>query len=58
MVMDEDVCASLKQLARKEGLLHSSPAGAAAAAAHKVAGFFGSGKLESLQFFRMELRDV
>jgi len=44
MVMDEDVCASLKQLARKEGLLGGWSSGAAAAAAYKIAERLGSGK--------------
>jgi len=44
MVMDEDVCASLKQLARKEGLLGGWSSGAAATAAYKVAERLGSGK--------------
>jgi len=44
MVMDEDVCASLKQLARKEGLLGGWSSGAAATAAYKVAERLGAGK--------------
>lgn len=44
MVMDEDVCASLKRLARKEGLLGGWSSGAAATAAYKVAERLGSGK--------------
>jgi cysteine synthase A len=44
MVMDEDVSASLKQLARKEGLLGGWSSGAAATAAYKVAERLGSGK--------------
>ncbi|HJX93183.1 MAG TPA: cysteine synthase family protein [Pyrinomonadaceae bacterium] len=44
MVMDEDVCASLKQLARKEGLLGGWSSGAAATAAYKVAERLGSKK--------------
>jgi len=44
MVMDEDVCASLKLLARKEGVLGGWSSGAAATAAYKVAERLGSGK--------------
>jgi cysteine synthase A len=44
MVMDEDVCASLKRLARSEGLLGGWSSGAAATAACKVAERLGPGK--------------
>ena len=44
MVMDEDVCASLKRLARNEGLLGGWSSGAAATAAYKVAERLGQGK--------------
>ena len=44
MVMDEDVCASLKSLARLEGLLGGWSSGAAATAAYKVAERLGPGK--------------
>lgn len=44
MVMDEDVCASLKRLARSEGLLGGWSSGAAATAACKVAERLGTGK--------------
>ena len=44
MVMDEDVCASLKRLATKEGLLGGWSSGAAATAAYKVAERLGPGK--------------
>lgn len=44
MVMDEDVCSSLKRLARREGLLGGWSSGAAATAAYKVAERLGSGK--------------
>lgn len=44
MVMDEDVCSSLKRLARKEGLLGGWSSGAAATAAYKVAERLGPGK--------------
>jgi cysteine synthase len=44
MVKDEDVCASLKRLARLEGLLGGWSSGAAAAAAYKIAERFGMGK--------------
>src|SRR4029079_18374261 len=44
MVMDEDVCASLKMLARKEGLLGGWSSGAAATAAYKIAERLGPGK--------------
>jgi len=44
MVMDEDVCASLKLLARKEGLLGGWSSGAAATAAYKIAERLGPGK--------------
>ena len=44
MVMDEDVCASLKRLATKEGLLGGWSSGAAATASYKVAERLGPGK--------------
>lgn len=44
MVMDEDVCLSLKRLARQEGLLGGWSSGAAATAAHKIAERLGPGK--------------
>ncbi len=44
MVMDEDVCTSLRRLAKKEGLLGGWSSGAAAAAAYKVAERLGPGK--------------
>ena len=44
MVMDEDVCSSLKRLARHEGLLGGWSSGAAATAAYKIAERLGSGK--------------
>ena len=44
MVMDEDVCSSLKRLARQEGLLGGWSSGAAATAAYKVAERLGPGK--------------
>ena len=44
MVMDEEVCAALKKIARVEGLLGGWSTGAAAAAAYKVAERLGSGK--------------
>jgi cysteine synthase A len=44
MVMDEDVCASLKRLARCEGLLGGWSSGAAATAAYKIAERLGPGK--------------
>jgi cysteine synthase len=44
MVMDEEVCASLKSLARKEGLLGGWSSGAAATAAYKIAERLGPGK--------------
>jgi len=44
MVMDEDVCAALKRLATKEGLLGGWSSGAAATAAYKVAERLGPGK--------------
>ena len=44
MVMDEDVCASLKSLARNEGLLGGWSSGAAATAAYIIAERLGPGK--------------
>lgn len=44
MVMDEDVCAALKRLATKEGLLGGWSSGAAATASYKVAERLGPGK--------------
>jgi cysteine synthase A len=44
MVMDEDVCSSLKRLARQEGLLGGWSSGAAATAAYKIAERLGAGK--------------
>ena len=44
MVMDEDVCSSLKSLARNEGLLGGWSSGAAATAAYKVAERLGPRK--------------
>ena len=44
MVMDEDVCSSLKRLARLEGLLGGWSSGAAATAAYRIAERLGPGK--------------
>jgi len=44
MVMDDDVCASLKRLARSEGLLGGWSSGAAVTAAYQVAERLGPGK--------------
>ncbi len=44
MVLDEEVCAALKRIARVEGLLGGWSTGAAAAAAYKVAERLGAGK--------------
>jgi len=44
MVMDEEVCAALKKIARVEGLLGGWSTGAAAAAAYKIAERLGPGK--------------
>jgi cysteine synthase A len=44
MVLDEEVCAALKKIARVEGLLGGWSTGAAAAAAYKVAERLGQGK--------------
>ena len=44
MVLDEEVCAALKGIARREGLLGGWSTGAAAAAAYKVAERLGPGK--------------
>jgi cysteine synthase len=44
MVLDDEVCAALKKIARVEGLLGGWSTGAAAAAAYKVAERLGPGK--------------
>jgi cysteine synthase len=44
MVLDDEVCAALKKIARVEGLLGGWSTGAAAAAAYKVAARLGPGK--------------
>ena len=44
MVMDDDVCAALKKIARLEGLLGGWSTGAAAAASYKIAERLGPGK--------------
>jgi cysteine synthase A len=44
MVLDEEVCAALKKIARVEGLLGGWSTGAAAAAAYKIAVRLGPGK--------------
>lgn len=44
MVMDEEVCAALKKMARVEGLLGGWSSGAAAAASYKIAERLGPGK--------------
>ena len=44
MVLDDEVCAAMKKIARVEGLLGGWSTGAAAAAAYKVAERLGSGK--------------
>jgi len=44
MVMDDEVCAALKKIARLEGLLGGWSTGAAAAAAYKIAERLGPGK--------------
>ena len=44
MVMDDEVCAALKQIARLEGLLGGWSTGAAAAAAYKIAERLGPAK--------------
>ena len=44
MVLDEEVCAALKKIARTEGLLGGWSTGAAAAAAYKIAERLGRGK--------------
>jgi cysteine synthase A len=44
MIMDDEVCATLKRIARLEGLLGGWSSGAAAAAAYKIAERLGIGK--------------
>jgi cysteine synthase len=44
MVLDDEVCAALKKIARREGLLGGWSTGAAAAAAYKIAERLGPGK--------------
>ena len=44
MIMDDEVCAALKRIARLEGLLGGWSSGAAAAAAYKIAERLGVGK--------------
>jgi cysteine synthase A len=44
MVLNDEVCAALKQIARSEGLLGGWSTGAAAAAAYKIAERLGPGK--------------
>ena len=44
MVSDDEVCAALKQIARREGLLGGWSTGAAAAASYKIAERLGAGK--------------
>src|SRR5258705_3292742 len=44
MIMDDEVCATLKRIARLEGLLGGWSSGAAAAAAYKIAERLGVGK--------------
>ena len=44
MVMDDEVCAALKKMARVEGLLGGWSSGAAAAASYKIAERLGPGK--------------
>jgi cysteine synthase A len=44
MVLDEEVCAALKKIARVEGLLGGWSTGAAAAASYKIAERLGPGK--------------
>jgi cysteine synthase len=44
MVMDEETCAAIRELARKEGVLGGWSTGAAAAASRKIAARLGGGK--------------